>query len=800
LGWKSKEDCLDNEYLNDTNVSPSNWKCAVCPAGASCVGKTNWTDVKALFGWSRCMKRKQHDARKEGDDLFERCSFAAACLGANNTIVESNFLTPQNGFTREEGCSEGYLNPSRMCHQCAKGYSHGADLSGRCSKCPETEANIGAAVGGVFAGMCGLALYLIIAINDGGMKGYGDALKMIMLNYVQMIFLLTTFPIEWPEVFSIIFRVGGAVTSLGEHFVNLKCFLTDWTDAEVFYLKAMAWGGIPVFLCLFLGMTIGGMSCICHDKSAGIFYRLRIGNVMQKWHVAAVAVLYLLYPTLCTSSLSLFACRTICDDGKTYLRADLDEQCFAYDPDGTPLRHATYAYVLGVPLVLLYVFGLPLLGLILVWRLRRRAIKEMKKEIAEEKQEAEQAEKAAKERKAAREARKQQEEQNKKKKKDDKLKQSEKSEKRPPRKTFSRHDTGMETYKRKSMQKDDKFAVYGMLFSMFRPDTWFWEVTVCLRKFVLAAIGVFGGQLGDLQVHLTSSFLMFIILFTAVVRPFDHGPHGKVLQAIELASLVCTWLTLWAGAVFISYPKCKLLVGSERNVKNSAYDQLTTQDKGRVTLAWCDGMAIGVGMIDVSLILLCMILLLHDLLTKRKAAEENYLKKKERDALIEMIEWSSNPGNRSQRGSNSGIYSGTRSPRAPGTPRSHGSFVGSISSLLSITTGSSKEHGFSTIQNSNGYEEEESEEKKSGGSDDGDGDTRIVDMGNHPESPRFVHLNSKSGLSKKHLQKHHQSLETAVALSPVFAKKKIYNKEKKKIHNRDQSHMTVMSAGDVREL
>ena len=85
--------------------------------------------------------------------------------------------------------------------------------------------------------------------------------------------------------------------------VTLSDDVVPAADAEVFYLKAMAWGGIPVFLCLFLGMTIGGMSCICHDKSAGIFYRLRIGNVMQKWHVAAVAVLYLLYPTLCTSSL-----------------------------------------------------------------------------------------------------------------------------------------------------------------------------------------------------------------------------------------------------------------------------------------------------------------------------------------------------------------------------------------------------------------------------------------------------------------------------------------------------------------
>ena len=89
--------------------------------------------------------------------------------------------------------------------------------------------------------------------------------------------------------------------------------------------------------------------------------------------------------------------------------------------------------------------------------------------------------------------------------------------------------------------------------------------------------------MGELQIHVTSCFLMFIILLTAVVRPFDHGEMGKVLQALELASLVATWLTLWAGAVFISYPKCKVLYGSARNGKDSAYDQLTkdTQVRGR---------------------------------------------------------------------------------------------------------------------------------------------------------------------------------------------------------------------------
>jgi hypothetical protein len=355
-------------------------------------------------------------------DLFERCSFPAACLGAENKIVELAFIPPEDGFERFEKCSEGYLNPSRMCHACAEGYSHEDNLSGRCSKCPTAEKNIGAAIGGAIFGFFGLSFYLFISISDGGMKGYGDALKMIMLNYVQMIFLLTTFPIEWPEIFSAIFQVGGAISSLGEHFVNLKCLMGDSTDADVFYLKALAWSLIPLILCFSMGIFFVLAKCVCHDRSSGCWYRFRVGDAVQKWHVAAVAILYLLYPTLCTSSLSLFACRTVCDDDVTYLRADLEEKCFV--PGG---RHEKFAYFLGVPMIFLYVFGLPLAGLIFVWRLRRRSFLALKDEM-------------------------------------EKMDEIVKT-----------RSTGMEVMKRKSMQKDDKFAVYGILFSMFRSDTWYWE-------------------------------------------------------------------------------------------------------------------------------------------------------------------------------------------------------------------------------------------------------------------------------------------------------------------------------------
>ena len=54
-----------------------------------------------------------------------------------------------------------------------------------------------------------------------------------------MLHLLSKFPIEWPEVFSVIFQVGGAITSLGQHVVNLKCMMDNVTDAEIFYMQAI---------------------------------------------------------------------------------------------------------------------------------------------------------------------------------------------------------------------------------------------------------------------------------------------------------------------------------------------------------------------------------------------------------------------------------------------------------------------------------------------------------------------------------------------------------------------------------
>ena len=85
--------------------------------------------------------------------------------------------------------------------------------------------------------------------------------------------------------------------------------------------------------------------------------------------------------------------------------------------------------------------------------------------------------------------------------------------------------------------------VYGMFYTAFRKGTWWWEGTVAARKIVIALIGVFGAEMGDMQVHLTLMLVMFILLVTSQIRPFGGLKHG-ILHVLEMASLMVSSLVV----------------------------------------------------------------------------------------------------------------------------------------------------------------------------------------------------------------------------------------------------------------
>ena len=70
--------------------------------------------------------------------------------------------------------------------------------------------------------------------------------------------------------------------------------------------------------------------------------------------VTTVVILFLIHPTLTEMTFSMFKCYEV--DGVNYLERDFTLECWTSD-------HITWALGLGIPMIVLYVLGIPMLGL-----------------------------------------------------------------------------------------------------------------------------------------------------------------------------------------------------------------------------------------------------------------------------------------------------------------------------------------------------------------------------------------------------------------------------------------------------
>ena len=553
--WTTADQCNSAFYLNNTILSgnPTFWECTTCPKGGSCEGSVLTDSIKALFGWSRCVDRTKSNISLK----FERCGFSGACLGGHNPILEARFQIAPNISKRQiEECHPGYLPNSTLCGACSPSYSH-SDLSGRCSLCPEPATNGFIAFLGIVFGAVGLVIIVKITLSDNGRVESADGVKSIGLSFVQLIALMDTFPIQWPPIFVTLFQIGGAVTALGQHLINFKCMAGDEIrDADVFFSQYVLWSFMPFIIVI---GCIG--SWLCLDQRAKNQSRTSIGieNLGSNIRISCVALLYLVYPSVSSNTFSIFACRNICDSNNQFLRADLDEVCW-YD------RHLVFVILFGVPMLIGFVLGLPFVSFVVVGQIQRRVhelTQENKEEetlMNEEKRDEETGRSSTSTQSKSRSSSRNQS----------------RSHWFDGNEVRSNEDTVVKSAKIAKLI--DSHRTYGLLYSVYRDDVWWWEGTVAFRKIVIAGVAVFGSNLGMMQVHITSMLIATSLLFTAHVQPFG-GENHELLQMLEMGSLMVTFLTLWCGGIFNSFPRCIDEDGNE--------------------MWWCNGMAVIVGLLVI---------------------------------------------------------------------------------------------------------------------------------------------------------------------------------------------------------
>jgi len=223
--WTIGKDCSSDEsFLNETmSNDPTRWFCQDCPVGGYCTGAVRYQSMVPTFGYASCPIN--------ASVRFAACAFQPACLGGQNRNFVGKFKNEDgsdpskcqvdeiNSNNCTIGCHSAYRNDSKLCGACATGYSL-ADLSGKCDVCPEPGTNTAIALLGGVCGLLGIIVYVKLTLSDGGIVEAADGIMSITLSFIQLVSLLTTFPIAWPQIFVALFQVGGAVTVLGQHLVK----------------------------------------------------------------------------------------------------------------------------------------------------------------------------------------------------------------------------------------------------------------------------------------------------------------------------------------------------------------------------------------------------------------------------------------------------------------------------------------------------------------------------------------------------------------------------------------------------
>eukprot|EP00946_MAST-07B_sp_MAST-7B-sp1_P001220 g1220.t1 len=532
---------------NATHPTPSRldpnmrrWNCEPCPIGASCNGNggdVTWSDVRALWGWWRIssgVTAKDDVIGSDGilvDDgnvrsNFTKCIYPPACLGARNPALEGryfNVTTDGDGAPlridlamvkgRNESCwvqnghrdicrrtqsapssAEGIVATvgdvvrCRLCHTCLPGHEHGTQ--GQCTKCPEGDNNKWLLAGGAVFIFAAASVLVWMQIDNQGKGGLSDAVKKVLLNYLQMAALAQGFPLQWPEAVESMFAVQSTVSTAGQYMLRPDCELSNLEAADAFYHKMIMFSTLPP-VCVLVSVVFWFFYAKCRCAVCACTVKCCCGKKMlvdcrccrkgpapwrrresttyspkDKMVCCIVVLLYMLYPTMITQVFSMLACKQVGES--RYLKSDLQEMCF----EG---RHFWWVLLLCVPQLLLYVFAIPLIG---VYFLRRNKDSLWKNRVV--------------------------------------------------------------------------MFRYGLLFNGYSEKYYFWEGTMSIRKASIVALGIFGSLTGvESQTHAGLLILVAFLVFHLAASPYDRrmDPRG-ILHALDTSSLVIIWGTLWSGLLF----------------------------------------------------------------------------------------------------------------------------------------------------------------------------------------------------------------------------------------------------------
>ena len=302
--------------------------CKKCPDEAECYG-----------GYS-VFPKKGYWRPSEFTDKFFKCPNEEACLGG----VESHSYTGE--------CLEGYRG--NMCSGCQRGYSY--TLTRECQKCPGKEENA-AILLGILLGIIVFAAILVFAsikMATKPTKRYSILFK-ILLNYIQIVGVVTGLSISWPDFSEEFMSLHSATNKFSMQAFSLDCFLMDnlgLQNEEIYFAKLTILSIVP-FTFILVSLMFWLAVCVFKRK----LYYLRNHLVST-----IIILIFIIHPAVVRVSLSSLHCVEI-QEGEYWINDNLNIVCFDE-------KHTFYSFGVALPCFLIWGVMCPLVALLCLYRNR----------------------------------------------------------------------------------------------------------------------------------------------------------------------------------------------------------------------------------------------------------------------------------------------------------------------------------------------------------------------------------------------------------------------------------------------
>eukprot|EP00347_Sterkiella_histriomuscorum_P017693 403348360 len=323
--------CTRGEYQSSDN------KCIICSDGFYTLAENQ----------TQCSECPENAVCQEGFRIITDQGYWRKTVNSTEIFACYNPDACLSGY--EVKCAKGY--GGNLCQSCVKEEDnwYSREQANDCSECISYSQNSWRLTGVSILVAVYFFILIFINIRTAGKQKMTTVYMRILTNYFQILTLAQSYDLSWDDNLKKFLESISFIAKSSEIILSVDCFVRD--------------NGISIHP-VFIKMVIACIFPIIAISAALLFWLIwklirRNTKVVTNLITSIIIVIFISLPPITSITFAIFNCVEIFNDGDTFLALDMNIQCWQD-------QHSYYANSFGIPIIIIWVLGLPLIALVIL--------------------------------------------------------------------------------------------------------------------------------------------------------------------------------------------------------------------------------------------------------------------------------------------------------------------------------------------------------------------------------------------------------------------------------------------------